>query len=175
MSRPKGSKNRVKVRRKADAYRPLLLKIFPRETVGKIEQLSLDSGISVRKIADDGMVEGLTCLREDAYSSLIKFNLRRGKIVHERDVNGTGGPSQEPALDQTGDTPAETLERVPIQTSPGTDPVGHSDAIEQPGHGAPHIADTGLAIGEVGKRLVDQITAELEAPGVPAISDDLPL
>jgi hypothetical protein len=176
MPRTKGSKNRYKRRGKRDAYRVALLRIFDRERVTELEALSAESGISVREVADDAVAEGIACLRDDAYKQLIKFRKRKGRVVHESDLETDGAGSEGATQSQGGESNGASSQSDVRESSPVGDSRPHiiderSGRVSEAPESAP-LPDP----QEVGERLVKEIVSPLDnlAPGVTPTTD-LPL
>jgi hypothetical protein len=62
------------------------LRELPKEEQQNALELSKLTGISLKKICGDAMAEGLAVLRTDVYAELVRFNERRGKVIHEKDL-----------------------------------------------------------------------------------------
>jgi hypothetical protein len=169
--RPQGSKD-TKQRKRFPRLR------LSRERLEEIRELSVQTGISEAKVLDDAVAEGIACLRSDGYESLLKFQRRRGKVVHERDLEGDGETSERPA-------PEESRESVDKKVRVH-DPVAQDkledrldDAPLGPGFGTEDNADIGTGnkrdADSVGRELVKQVTSHLEpdltAPGELPVTD----
>lgn len=133
MGRPKGSRNKAGLKKGyGDGLRGHLLRVFERTFVGKIEELSVRSGIAIREVCNDMAAEGLTCLEEDAYKSLIEFRERRGKLIHERELVQASEAGKGARPGKGEEEQGELLEQVPVEAAPATDTTGLDDAVERP-------------------------------------------
>lgn len=89
--RPKGSKNKFPKGSRNRNPMNIFLRELPKEEQKNAVTLSELTGISLKKICGDAMAEGLAVLRTDVYAELVRFNERRGKVIHEKDL-GKPGP-----------------------------------------------------------------------------------
>ena len=174
LGRPKGSRNK---RAKGDKFIAPLHRVFPKDVVNRISNLSQQTGISVKEVCHDMAEEGLTVLQEDVYKTIINFRAKRGQVIRERDARaGENDGRPEPAksvslIEETGggnDSEAEAVSIFFDAVKTPEAPVGHGhiNDTERPGQPGEGVKDSVRVAA--GTHLTEQAIEE-------GIDTDLPL
>jgi hypothetical protein len=163
MPRTKGSKNKAGLKQGyAEGLRIHISKVLEKELIKKSEELSVKSGIPLREVLNDAVAEGLTCLETDAYKSLILFRSRRGKVIYERELVGTGSESQEPNGEKDSIIEEEISGGLPFEPAPEGNSGRYTDALVERGHRPEDIESSLVHTGIPGRE--ESVTAPEAVP-----------